>query len=785
MTNELRKTGIDIVGDVPWGTHFCHFYETKEDLLDILIPYFKTGLENNEFCMWIVFDPLNEEEARNALRHAMPEADSHLAAGDIEIVPHKHWYLNGGTFDLHRVINGWREKLAQALVRSYDGMRVNGNEAWLTERDWKNFATYEKELNELMADQQMIVLCTYPLAVTKASELFDVVRTHQFAVAKRHGNWEVVETPELIQTKAKLKKLNEELDQRVFERTRELAAIDEELRKEIKDHKRAKEALQESEGELRSLFAAMMDVVLVLDAEGRYVKIAPTSHLDLHLPLEELLGKKIHEVLPEESADKILHQVQLALESRQTVNFEYKLNLGSREAWFDSRVSPFTENTVFLIARDITERKQVEEVLQESEARFRQLVALLPVAVYVCDESGIILQYNRAAVELWGREPGIGGHDGEQFCGSYKIYRPDGTWLPHEECPMAETLSTGKPVRNAEIIIERPDGSRVTAIVNTAPIVNTKGEPGGAINCLLDITERKQAEEALRESEVRLSLAVNQAGMGIWDADLLTGKSVWSESLFHLLGYEPRPGGEATFEMWWSRVHPGDRERLTKARERARRDRNADCSEYRAVRADNSEIVWLSSFARFLYDDNGEAVRHIGIVFDSTERKRMEEELRRSNIELDLTIRALSEKTENLEELNTALRVLLRQREEDKKELGESVLANVRNLILPYVEKLNQSPLSSAQRTWMKILESHINEITSSFGRTLATQYANLTSTEIRIAALIRDGKSTAQIAELLGISERTVCRHRDNIRKKLGLRGGGTNLRTHLLSLK
>ena len=115
----------------------------------------------------------------------------------------------------------------------------------------------------------------------------------------------------------------------------------------------------------------------------------------------------------------------------------------------------------------------------------------------------------------------------------------------------------------------------------------------------------------------------------------------------------------------------------------------------------------------------------------------------------------------------------------------ESVLVNVRNLILPYMEKLNQSHLDSTQMTWMKILESHIDEITSSFGRTLAAQYANLTSTEIRIATLIRDDRSTAQIAALFGISEKTVCRHRDNIRKKLGLRGQCTNLKTHLLSLK
>jgi DNA-binding NarL/FixJ family response regulator len=208
-------------------------------------------------------------------------------------------------------------------------------------------------------------------------------------------------------------------------------------------------------------------------------------------------------------------------------------------------------------------------------------------------------------------------------------------------------------------------------------------------------------------------------------------------------------------------------------------------NEYRVIRADTNEVVWLSGFGRFLYDENGKPVRHIGVAFDSTGRKRMEEELRRSHDELDMLVRDLREKSENLEEVNAALRALLRQREEDRKELGQSVVANVRNLILPYTEKLKQSPLSSAQMTWMKILESHLNEIASSFGRTLAAQYTNLTSTEIRTATLVRDGMSTAQIAELSGISEKTVCRHRDNIRKKLGLRGGGINLRTHLLSLQ
>lgn len=257
---EPRKTGIRVVGDVPWGTHFCHFYETEEDLLDILIPYFKEGLENNEFCMWVVFDPIDEKRAREVLLRHVPDAELHLAAGRIEIVPHAEWYLRDGDFDLRRVISGWEEKLAVALAKGFDGMRVNGNESWLTEDDWKNFTEYEHRLNRMIADRRMIVLCTYPLAASHAGEVFDVARTHQFAIAQRNGHWEVVETPELKRAKGEIDRLNEELEQRVIERTGELAAANEELKMEVAERKRAEGQLERSRQQLRDLTARLQSL---------------------------------------------------------------------------------------------------------------------------------------------------------------------------------------------------------------------------------------------------------------------------------------------------------------------------------------------------------------------------------------------------------------------------------------------------------------------------------------------------------------------------------------------
>src|SRR3989449_10665984 len=230
MTTELRKTGIDVVGDMPWGTHVCLFYETKEDLLDTLVSYCKAGLESQEFCLWVVAEPVREEEARHALKQVVPDLDRYRADHSIDIVSAGDWYLQGGTFDLKRVMSGWHERLALALARGYAGVRVTGDTAWLEKKDWKDFCEYEETLNESIANQRLAVLCTYPLAACGAAEILDVARTHQFAIAKRHESWEIIETPGLKQAKAEIKRMNVELEQRVVERTRQLTAASEALR---------------------------------------------------------------------------------------------------------------------------------------------------------------------------------------------------------------------------------------------------------------------------------------------------------------------------------------------------------------------------------------------------------------------------------------------------------------------------------------------------------------------------------------------------------------------------
>ena len=201
---------------------------------------------------------------------------------------------------------------------------------------------------------------------------------------------------------------------------------------------------------------------------------------------------------------------------------------------------------------DITGVERGDEVQRQIGERFRRLVEVMPVAVYVCDASGIIQDYNNRAVELWGREPKL-GDPVQCYCGSLRLYSPDGKVVPHQESKMAEVLRSGIEVRDQEVVIERPDGSCITVLVNIVPLRNGDGELTGAMNCFQDITDRKRAEDGLRRSErlLRLVLDTLPVGVAVVDpsGDIIlsnpASQRIWSRSI--------RSGRERYTESkgWW------------------------------------------------------------------------------------------------------------------------------------------------------------------------------------------------------------------------------------------
>lgn len=211
MARNLRETGIDVVGRVPWGTHFCQFYKTRQDLMDILVPYFMAGLKNNEFCMWVTSKPLSDRQALKALRDVLPDIDDYLEKGQIEIIPHTGWYLEDGVFDARRILRGWIDRCHKARARGYDGLRLSGNTFWLENKDWKSFVEYEGEIGKSIGEYDMIAMCTYSIDRCSAAEIIDVVTNHEFALIKREGEWAVIEDSKHKLALESLRKLNRTL----------------------------------------------------------------------------------------------------------------------------------------------------------------------------------------------------------------------------------------------------------------------------------------------------------------------------------------------------------------------------------------------------------------------------------------------------------------------------------------------------------------------------------------------------------------------------------------------
>jgi len=462
MEEKNRKTGIDVVGDAPFGTHFCLFYETKEDLIDVLVPYFKAGLESNEFCMWVTSEPLSEEEAKEAMRRAVPNFDGYVERGQIEIVPYTEWYLKGGVFNFQRVLNGWVEKLNQALAKGYDGMRVTGNTAWLEKRDWKNFVDYEQDVNDVIGKYRMIVICTYLLDKCGASEVIDVIRNHQFAVIKREGEWELIESSEL---------------------------------------KRSKGALRKSEKNVRNIFESATDCMIFLDKSGRILDVNKETVKVFGGSREELLGRHIARVMVGLVSPKDIPMVMNAfLEGIAGKKPHIEVSLKNKKGQVihldcSNSLLKIDDKSygLLVIARDITERKKAEESLRESEQRFRCLVEDAAAGVGIIDLKGRFTYVNKRLADSL-------GYSVQELAG-----RPFKDFLhPDDRGKVVrlflKSILLRRPLQNLEFRVIHKDGHVLHCVSKPTRLI-IDGKTVGFQAIIIDITERKQVEQALRESE--------------------------------------------------------------------------------------------------------------------------------------------------------------------------------------------------------------------------------------------------------------------------------------------
>ena len=283
---------------------------------------------------------------------------------------------------------------------------------------------------------------------------------------------------------------------------------------DITERKFAEAALRDSEQRYRTLFDSMDEgyciIEMIFDKHKKpvdYLYLAANSAFEKLTGLNGVVGKRVSELIPELESYwfDFFGNVALTGEPARFVNEAKALR-----RWFDLYAFPLdtsTDRRVAIIFSDITERTKTADALRLSEARFRALFDRGPIAMYSCDVSGRMLEFNRVAVSLWGQEPMAGDND-ERFRGAFKFFSADGTPIPYADTPMTKVRHGQLPeVADMEVIIERPDGSRVTVIVNIVPLKNEAGGITGVLNCFYDITERSRLEKkTLQQAETLAEL---------------------------------------------------------------------------------------------------------------------------------------------------------------------------------------------------------------------------------------------------------------------------------------
>ncbi len=532
---------------------------------------------------------------------------------------------------------------------------------------------------------------------------------------------------------------------------------------DIADLKLALNKLRESEIKYQTLFDNANDGIFLLkkdiliDCNRKFLTIFGCTR-------EQIIGQTMYRFSPpfqpdgRNSKEKAIEKGKAAISGiPQFFEWQHCRYDGSL---FDAEVSlnqiEIDKDRLLLqaIVRDVSERREVENKLRVSEEKYRSIFENAIEGIFQTTPEGKVITANSTFANMYGYD------SPQEMINSITDIGKEFYVNPRDRERFKSICEMQGSVEGFEEQVYRKDRKKAWVSINARTVREESGKTLYYEGTIEDITQRKEMEVALRASEERYRTFIDSTTDGVFLKDEQLRYAIVNKMFRRFFNKnENEIVGKTDLEF-----RPGkDAEQSRQADLKSLRSSSIVISEEEI----GDKIYEIRRFAVNL----GEKTKGVGgFIRDITARKKTEEELKTKSL--------------NLEEVNAALRVLLKQRDQDKNEMEDKILSNVKKLVLPYIERLKEKRLDDEKKTYLNIIETNLKNIISPFVQKMSSTYSQFTPTEIRVANLIRDGKTIKEIAGISGVSENAVNHHRQNIRNKLGLNKQKANLRTYLMSL-
>lgn len=631
LYSDKRDSGIPLVGDLTWGTDFCQFYQTEKDLLEILVPYFRAGLKNNEFCLWVIPGSPQAEEAKKALIKALPRYEEYAEKGQMEIISQEHWRVRDGK--THGAIVS---AIDHAILSGFDGLRLAGEGF----PDMREGAAHDLDGIEAISRHNVLAVFLYPRDRFDALSLMDTVKNHRFALVRNNDRWEVIESSEV----------------RTIEH-----------------------ALKRSEEKLHSLFSNMSEGFayhrIVLDAEGKpcdYVFLEVNEAFEelTGLKREDIIGRQATKILPgikNDSTDWVGKYGQVALTGKPVQFVSYAEPL---EKYYS--VSAFSPHKGYFAVTfsDITERKKMERALRESEAKLRVTLRSIGDAVIATDADSRITFMNPVAAHLtgWNEDEAYGQKIEKVFRIINELTRK-----PAEDI-VRRVLREGtiSALANHTSLVTR-DGREIPIEDSAAPIMDKDGRVSGVVLVFYDVTDQRKAQQELLHAKEEWELTFDTVPDLIAILDNQHRIVRVNRAMAVRLGARP---DQCIGLRCYEAVHGMDEIPAFCPHSLTCRDGQQHVAEVNEPRLGGDFLVSTTP----LRDRQERVIGSVHVARDITARKQAELELRRAHDELDLRVR---ERTSELQISNEALRGYAAKLERLNEELQDFAFAAAHDLQEP------------------------------------------------------------------------------------------------------